>query len=261
MPRAVNLLRPDPHYRSAAFSEGLARLGYDVITSPAVPLRGDVLLIWNRYGYRSALAREYELAGCPVLVAENCPFGNSWRPGAWYSLALSNPAVVGGVIAAGSADRWSGWNVAEHPWRAPDGDVVVFAQRSIGNQQTASPPAWAERTLSRLPSGARVREHPGVRGGALPLVDDLRATRACVTWASSAALQALLLGVPVWADCPLFVGGPACRTLEEDVTLLNPNCDDAARREVFRRLAWGVWELEEIRSGAAAAHILSGFFN
>lgn len=256
MPRAVNLLRQDPHYRRDAFTTGLEAAGFGVSFEPHEPRPGDVLLTWNRYGHRHALATRYEAAGATVLVAENCPFGNGWRPGVWYSLARSNPAVVGGTIPRGPDDRWDGWAESLHPWRTDPGETLVLGQRSIGNELTASPPGWGERIARRL--GARLREHPGTRTDATPLADDLAAVAAVVTWASSAALQAMRLGVPVWCDNNLFVAADACARLPPQTPLGSPITDDKARLAAFRRLAWGVWELSEIQSGRAIRAALTG---
>jgi hypothetical protein len=254
--RALNLLRQDPHYRREAFTAGLLRAGLEVVPAIANPHPGDVLLIWNRYGHQHAMATQHEANGGTVLVAENCPFGNSWRPGVWYSLARSNPATVGGGLPIGYADRWDAWGVPLLPWRTTHGETLVFGQRSIGNERTASPPGWGERMARRL--GARLRNHPGTSTDAVPLANDLANARAAVTWASSAALRALQLGVPVWCDNPLFVAADACAVVPPSGPLGQSLCDDATRLDVFRRLAWGVWELSEIQSGHAIRAVISG---
>ena len=95
--------------------------------------------------------------------------------------------------------------------------------------------------------------HPGT-GEAVPLADDLRKAGAVITWSSAAALQAMALGVPVWHAHPKFIGAPAARPLAE---WPGPGKrDEAARLEVFRRLAWAIWSLDEIGSGEAVAAVL-----
>ena len=64
----------------------------------------------------------------------------------------------------------------------------------------------------------------------------------------------MALGVPVWHAHPKFIGAPAARPLAD---WPGPGkCDAAARLEVFRRLAWAIWSLEEISSGEAVAKVL-----
>jgi hypothetical protein len=54
---------------------------------------------------------------------------------------------------------------------------------------------------------------------------------------------------------PLFIGWPASRwtfAFEKDQIR-----DEAARLQVFRRLAWAIWTLDEIRSGEAVRQVLA----
>lgn len=241
------MLRASPHYRRDAFDDGLAAAGFVVVRALENPKPGDVLLIWNRYGVGHSLAQRFSAAGATVLVAENCPLGNSWRAGVWYSLARDNPAVVVGRFETGGPGRWDAWRVPLEPWHT-DGELVALGQRSIGNEHTASPFAWADRVAQRFK--ARIRPHPGTRTDVVPLDADLRNAGGVLTWASSAALHALRLGVPVWHDHPEFVGASASLPLQM-VKALAPRRDDAKRLEMFRRLAWCMWELDEIRSGDA----------
>lgn len=253
MRRAVNTLRAAPHYRREAFDSGLRAAGFALVSGLSDPRPGDALLIWNRYGAGHALAQRFEAAGATVLVAENCPLGNSWRPGTWYSLARTDPATVGGAFPVGSSDRWESWGVAMAPWRKlVDGERIVLGQRSIGHEAIASPPQWAERVARRV--GGRARPHPGTDTTATPLEDDLRDAVAVYTWASSAALRALLLGVPVWSEHPRFVGAAACAAMGST----EPNTNEDARRAVFRALAWCMWELTEVQNGQAIRRLCGG---
>ncbi len=244
MRRALNLLRPALHYRRDSFTQGLQAAGFSVVTSLSDPRPGDLLLIWNRYGSGDAMARLFDAVGATVLVAENCPLGNSWRPGAWCSLARDNPATVGGNFEDDGPERWDGWGQVLAGWCGDDGELIALGQRSIGHEGIASPSQWAERAARH--HGARVRPHPGTDTSAVPLEDDLAKARGVLTWASSAALRALALGVPVWYEHPAFVGAQACARIGESTVR-----DDAARLAMFRRLAWAMWEMEEVRSGEA----------
>jgi hypothetical protein len=130
------------------------------------------------------------------------------------------------------------------PFRRDGDETVIFAQRGIGEPACRSPQMWAESVRGRI--GGRIRQHPGTSDAAVPLADDLARARQCVTWNSGAALQALMLGVPVWSAGP-WIGAAAARPLADWGG--EPKHDDAARLEVFRRLAWGMWTLDEIRTG------------
>jgi hypothetical protein len=249
--RALNLLRTAPHYRRDAFDSGLKASGFKLVERLDRPEPGDVLVIWNRYAGYAEVADNFERRGAAVLVAENCPFGNSWRGGVWYSLARRHVALTGGEIHDGGPSRWDSWGVELAPFR--DGkETVVLAQRGLGHNDIKSPDGWAEAVQRKI--GGRIRQHPGT-GPAKPLADDLRKAREVVTWSSAAAVQALTLGVPVWHAHPKFVCAAASRPLSEFPG--DPRRDDAARLACLRRLAWAIWSLAEIESGEAIEHILA----
>jgi hypothetical protein len=86
------------------------------------------------------------------------------------------------------------------------------------------------------------------------LEHDLRSASRVITWASSAALCAIKMGVPVFYEMPKWIGAEAARPLSEFGRL--PNRDDASRLRMFRRMAWALWERSEIESGEAFAHLL-----
>jgi hypothetical protein len=75
-----------------------------------------------------------------------------------------------------------------------------------------------------------------------------------VTWGSGAALKALAMGVPVFHTFPQWIGAGAANPLGSD--LEKPFRGD--RLPMFRRLAWAMWPLHELESGAAFAALLGG---
>lgn len=250
MPRALNLLRASLHYRKDGFDAGLKVAGYELVTRLDKPVPGDLLVCWNRYTGAAEVADNFERRGATVLVAENCPFGNDWRGGRWYSLAQSHVAMTGGLISDGGPQRWDSWRVELAPWRTGT-ETVILAQRSIGHSEVASPLQWAEKVRKRI--GGRIRAHPGGQAKSKPLAVDLEDAREVVTWSSAAAIQALALGVPVWYEHPKFVGSGAAMHLSKWGP--EPKRDDASRLGMFRRLAWGMWSLNEIKTGAPFARL------
>ena len=75
---AVLCIRPEPHYRCNAFTEGLKRLGYDIIhrqnPDPAFsPLRSrrSVGAVEQEARYDETMAHQWEKLGGTVIVAEN----------------------------------------------------------------------------------------------------------------------------------------------------------------------------------------------
>jgi hypothetical protein len=246
--RALCLLRPAAHYRKNAFCAGLRAAGYDVVDCIERPAPDDVLVIWNRYGWFDRQARLFENAGARVLVTENGYLGKDWLGDAWYALALGHHAGAG-TWREGGPERWDNLDVEIGPWRNGTGAPLVLGQRGIGEPGIASPPRWAENMTRRI--NGRIRAHPGTQS-CRPLDLDLSESSCVVTWASGAALKALLFGVPVWYEMLRWIGGAGGAHLSRFAS--TPILGD--RLAMFRRLAWAMWRVDEIESGAAFRWIL-----
>lgn len=259
--RAWCLIRPQPVYRREAFCEGLARVGFDVRTdTPRDPHAGDVLLVWNRYGATEPLADAFEAAGGTVLVAEN-GYLDPDRHGrrSWYALARGGHNGQGEWPDGGPA-RWAAiaprLGVEVQPWRTAGTHVLVVPSRSFGRRGHVMPADWAARTVAQLagltPRPIRVRAHPGNDAPAVPLADDLRDCWAVVTWYSSAAVHALIRGIPVICAAPAWIAKAACPGRLEDIEA--PPLVE--RAPVLERLAWAQWHVEEIARGEPFAQLL-----
>lgn len=244
MPRALNLLRPSLHYRRDCFDKGLKSAGFEVVTKLNKPVAGDALVIWNRYGGLHEQASRFEAAGAHVIVVENGYLGKTWRGGEWFSLALGHHAGAG-QWNCGGPERWDSWGVELAPWRTGGHETVIFGQRGIGEPDVRSPDGWAER--ARKKTGGRIRPHPGKGDTKMPLAVDLANASCAVTWHSGAALQALVMGVPVFYEFPQWIGAQAALPLSQWGN--EPKRSDADRLEMFRRLAWAQWTLHEIKTG------------
>lgn len=221
--------------------------------------------MWNRYGKYDDAARRFEAAGARVLVAEN-----AYVPvKGWYALALGHHAGRG-RWSVGGPERWVSFGIELQPWHYPWGETVILSQharlkdrphkhetvilgqRSIGERGIASPRGWEQSIQRKI--GGRIRLHPGKHGTAPPLERDLADAFCAVTWASSAALRALTMGVPCFYGLGGWIGAAACRPLERFAD--GPLRDDAARLAMFERLAWAQAPLDEIRSGEAIVRLL-----
>lgn len=254
--RAALLVREHPHYRRDAFCAGLEACGYTLGPELAKPAPEDLLVIWNRYGEGERLARHYEAHGARVLVAENGYLGRDWHEGIWYSLALSWNAGAG-QWPIGGVERAGILRDDVKPWRSGGSYVLVLAQRGIGSPPVAQAPGWHQRAAEAVKrAGHRVviRDHPGRHQENVSLYQQLEGASAVVTWASGAAVKALLHGVPVFHGLPQWIGAPAARPFSPSLTA--PFRGD--RTEFFTRLAWAMWTVEEIGSGVAFDHLLRG---
>lgn len=255
--RAFLLIRPEPQYRRDAFEAGLRACGYSIEGQPrGAVLPSDVLVIWNRYGRNHALASQFERAGARVVVAENGVLGREWRGDYWYALYLSAPAG-GGFFPAGGPERWDGFGVDLCEWRNGGREIIVLAQRGIGPPGVAQPTNWhrsiAQQLAHRGP--VRIREHPGERP-CVSLHTDLAAARCVVTWASCAAIKALLWGIPVFHGYNKWLAADAAHHVQ---TLINPGpwpTDLPDRLATFRRLGWASWTTRELSTGLPFRRLL-----
>ncbi|MDX4957924.1 hypothetical protein [Delftia acidovorans] len=220
--------------RIEAFRLGLERHGFTVRhgISPAPGTR-DLLVTWNRVGQVDQIAGRYG----QVLAAENAAWGNGLAGRRWISLARDRHNTAG-MFPVGGSERWDGLSVELQPWRT-EGEAVLLPQRGIGSAPTAMPRGWL--TSAQACFSGRVRPHPG-RCGAKPLREDLAHCGRVVTWGSGAAVQALMWGIPVISEMPDWIGA-------QDNT-------DAGRLEMFRRMAWAQWTLQEVAAGVPFERLL-----
>lgn len=247
-------VRTEPAWRRDAFASGLEAAGYRVTSnSIEAPAPEDVIVTWNRQGSFHESACRFERAGAMVLVAENGYLGREdQRGGPWYAIAR-NQHNGAGVWPVGDGSRWASWGIKLAPWRPiSDGHVLVLPQRGIGPSGVAMPQGWADRLKIDTDRPVRVRAHPG-RAEIKPLDDDLSGAWCCVTWGSGAAIKALLAGIPVFHAMPDWIGGPAARLLERDVS--EPFIGD--RLPMFERMAWAQWTLAEIAAGDPFRRLLN----
>lgn len=256
--RALLLIRDAPHYRSDAFRSGLSACGFDVRRELGDPRPGDVLVCWNRYGTAELLGERFEKAGARVLVCENGYLGTDDDGRQLYAIAEGQHNGAG-RWAAGSWDRFASLRVAVKDWRADGGHVLVTGQRGIGSREMASPPGWAEDVARRLRAHTkreiRIRRHPEERPlrPSVPLEQDLERCWAVVTWASGAAVKAIVAGVPVFFEAPHWIlSGAAKRDIRE---IEQPWMFNRAPH--LERLAWAQWRVDEIASGLPFRRLLN----
>lgn len=250
MKRALCLIRESLVYRRGSFIRGLQAAKYTVESRIDKPTADDVVVIWNRYGHGEEVAQQFERAGGQVVVVENGYFGKGWLGDRWFAAALGQHNGAG-AWPAGGPERWESFNVTPQPWRTGGKERIILAQRGIGSSEVRSPGLWAEKVQRTV--GGRIRAHPGNDEPKVLLDDDLTDAASVVTWGSSAALKALLLGVPVWYDFPKWIGAVAARPLSEfrgpNGTLAPVKRSDEDRLAMFHRLAWAMWRASEVESG------------
>jgi hypothetical protein len=257
MPTAVCLIRTTVHYRHDAFVRGLVAAGYRVETKPLKNItRDDVLVIWNRGAQFQYEAKRHEAAGSRIIVAENGYTDAVDDQGhQWFSLALDHHNGCG-RWSVGDTPRFPLMKQTVKPWREDGSFILVLPQRGIGAPGVAMPPRWPREIEKRLKAVTgrpiHVRPHPGLKSMAPAFAPALDGCHAVVTWASGAAIKAIILGVPAFHELRGWIGGPAARYGIDD--LERPFLGD--RGPMLERLAWSQWSVAEIASGDAFKHLL-----
>lgn len=236
MPRAEIRIRREPYYRSDAITQGMKRLGFEIVPR-AVPAPGNVLVLWNRKAGRDDTdATAMEAAGGKVLVIENGYLQKVDKT--MYAVSLSEHHTGGPV---GDTDRFGPLGFEpRHQEATPFGFVLVCGQRGIGSPAMASPPQWAEKQaawLRRCGLTARVRPHPGNHAPKTPLKADLMGAGACHVWSSNAGVLARVLGYPVTSWAPHWI------------------CE-GPREAAMQRMAWSQWSVPELATGEPFARLL-----
>lgn len=257
--------------RHAAILAGFGRHGFHVEhhaagNVPAPRDERDVLVSWTRHrGHKARACDAFEAGGGRVLICEEGyiqrargdqkHFALSWRD---HNGAGDTPNPPAG------ATRFESFGIEVQPWRAPGELVIVREQRGIGSEHMASPPGWHQRVATDLRArGYSVleRQHPKRRAGGETLEQLARNALAVVTWASSIAGKALILGVPVVRCAPHSIVEAACgyglEALDDLAAAPGLYRDDPARAHALERLAWGQWSMAEIVTGRALEALLA----
>jgi hypothetical protein len=252
--RALLSLRHVHSARWSAFKRGLERCGFMVaIDNPFEPKEGDIFVTWNRFPNVEATCRQFEKVGGLVLVAENSwikPVGE--KRGGMVSLCAGHHNGVG-TWPIGDSERWRSFGIELSPWRTTGECVLVLPQRGYGEAGVAMSGSWLQQTLNRLPQFTKrtitVRPHPGLFR---PKEPDFSKVWCAVTWASGAAVKALVAGIPVFYELKNWIGASTAKHGLRDIE--NPFLGD--RLPTFERLAWAQWYLDEVESGEPLARFL-----
>ena len=232
------------------FEAGFAAAGYEIVSHNPNPAPDDVVVAWNRKFSNEQQIARYERAGAKVIITENGYIGRD--AGGHRLIALAHNHHLGaGRWFVGRDPRWRQHGFDVKPWRTGGEEIVILAQRGIGNAKTLD---WAEDLANdlrrRQKRPVRVREHPGKAH--TPVEPDLERAHAVVTWSSAAALYALAFGVPAFHLMPNWIGAPASVFGVDN--LESPYKGD--RTPAFHRVGWAQWTQDEIRSGEAVRTVM-----
>ncbi len=240
---------------ATAMMDGIGRCGDVAYAHPvdAPRLKGadvGVCYGWNRHA-------QYDTY--PRFVYADLGY---WHRDTHYRLVVGAWSPERYVRANLSRSRLDRLGVQVQPWRT-GGDTIVIAgstgksciEHGIGYR------AWEARVASQLRDcGKRVVYRPkptdrnraplkGVEYDEGPLAETLSRACALVTHHSNAAVDALVAGVPV--HCETGVAAAFSIPLEQ---VANPPCLEG-REQFLSDVAWLNWSVDEMRSGAAWAHM------
>jgi hypothetical protein len=233
----------------AALSEGAGRLGPVRMYVPRRFEPDDVVIMWApfRATFRSAIYRQIRAAGGRAILIENgwlSPIGKE----KYYQIALDgwNGAGRG---AEGDGSRWDSWNIPLMDWRRDGESILVIEQRPKGTNldPRAMPPGWAQ-SVEPITRRRVVRR---TRATAAPLLQQIDAAFATLTWTSSAAVKSVIRGVPAFYCGPQIIGAGLMRP---GLDVEHPAYPE--REPVLQRLAWLQWNADEIRSGEPFARLV-----
>lgn len=259
MRRALNLLRPLPHYRRESFDAGLKACGFTLVKRLDDPGPGDVLCCWNLTGHIEKLADTFKARGARVVVCENAYLTPPGVPG-MYAISL-NGHCGSGSFPVGDDSRWRAFGIPLKPWRTDGRHILVCGQRGIGAKAMASPHGWHQKIAEKLQRVTRrpivVRPHPGHHGRGRPLAEDLRNAWAVVIWSSACGVQALVEGIPVFYAAPHWIcSGAALPANTLPMALEEPWIADDLRLRALERMAWGQYHHQEIAQGDPLRRVL-----
>lgn len=252
--RAVNLLRRNVPERIRIFNHALTLHGYDITDQPIRdPCPDDILLIWNRYSSSAVQADLFEKVGATVLVVENSYLDMKDTKKA-FAISL-NHHLGGGHWPTPKHSRFDLLDITLKPWRTRGKTVLLLPQRGIGHPAVAMPKRWADKTETRLYKEAEhpvyVRRHPELlpEHKRTPLEHDLSKAWCVVTWASSAAIKAIVAGVPVFYEFPEWIAGSCSIFGTDQINHADPVQLMGDRETMLSNLAWGQWTTEEVYDG------------
>lgn len=214
-------------------------------------LRAEVLPVVSCRPGVGPLVRKWQRAGRPFLYWDRgyvCRGGQSGvfrAPGESEGfLRWTLGAVQMRAITARTDARWRSLGVEVARWRGSGGRIVIAEHSAAYAEFHGLAPNWTARTV------AKIRRHTDrtifvrAKESGTPLPVDLRDAHCLVTHASLAAVEAVILGVPVFV-APLSAAAPIGRT---DLSMIeDPARPD--RRAWLASLAWSQFTPEEVRDG------------
>jgi len=153
-----------------------------------------------------------------------------------------------------SVERWDALGIEIQPWY-PDGEYVLLLEQHLGDKAAPDVGKFRRQVKDECAQRkwpCRVRPHPSYYRNEHTLAEDLSDALFAITWCSTAAVEAVIAGVPTYTLGPGSIASPVTRQSLSD----DPYVGD--RTEWANRLAYRQWTVAELADGSAWPHIQSG---
>lgn len=254
--------------------EALRRLGHQAVR-PEELTAADLLVTWTPWvgSARETLMRQHQRLGGRIIVGENGYFMPDDKRRWTFGLGGTNGRGQH-LPAEGSADRWEALGQPLAPWQSTGDHVLILGQRGVktNSPQISHGPEWPDRIVARLAAHTSrpiwYRPHPGrceaypsnsrwagrVRLVSVgePLAHQLRGAWAAVGYTTTALVEAVIRGVPIFVDGPSSVALPvASRDVTQIENPLRPEREGWAHQ-----IASWQWTDAEVLAGRPFEYLL-----
>ncbi len=245
-----------------AFAEGLVRHGIEAKQVVGFdPVDCDLAVFWGHNASKREIIAEQKEKGRHYLVMERGYFTDRFK---WTSLGYNGLNGQADFCNVNSPpDRWESHKYLMKPWNPGKDYVLLIGQipadsscSHVNIQQWYVESIMKTRAIQDLP--IVYRHHPDYRNPSIPcgidviggsLEDCLKGAAYVITFSSTVGVDALLAGIPVVAVDPISMAWPLAGHSVKEV----PPMSD--RQQWAYDLAYTQWTEQEIRSGAAWAHL------
>jgi len=231
-----------------AMRKGLKKSGHQVVyTNTKTKVQADLHFIWS--------IKNLDCVSGDYIVLEagyiNASTGNYLKDrNRFISFSINGLHGQGKPHPeAPSSDRWDQLNITLKPWIKSERKLALLVGQHPLDAVTGKPyQQWMRNIRSKLDFlgvDYIYREHPLIKKSEETLEQQLSRADYAITYCSTAAVEAVLLGLPTIAYAESSIALPVTsRTIDEDFWL-------NSRESWCHQLAYRQWRLEELVDGSA----------
>lgn len=183
-----------------------------------------------------------------------------WQRKTHYRLSVNGWSPHAYVHIGKTADRLNSVGVTVRPWGSGDQVLILGASRKSMEEHGFAYRTWETNMARSLrgvqnlvyrpkPTDPERRPIDGVAYCDRPIEEALRKAKVVVSHHSNACIDALVAGVPVYCE----TGAAAAFSVSFDE--INEPPRKEGREQFLADVAWLQWSLDEMRAGAAWAHL------